>query len=96
MTTDQKIKSVVLRASTLGLDSFILAKVEGENFTAHFEKMKISDSMKVAIALFKQVIDMDIENAKDMPEEKKKLYVELVKDFNSLIISYNKKFENLK
>lgn len=96
LNLEDKIKNLVIRANTIGLDSFVLGTKNGEVWTSHLEKMKLNDAMQFVMVLFKQVINIEIEKHPEMPADRKAVYDSWIKDFDTLMVGYNERFKSLK
>lgn len=89
---DQILKKVSQHASSLGLENFVLAVKRGKLMTFHFQNMRISDAMEMAIAFFHHVINIELEKHPEYSKEYRQLYLDLAKDFDALVKKYNGKF----
>lgn len=95
MTFDQKIKSVVQRAKTVGLASFVLGLRNGEMMTFHFENIKLSDAMSLVIGMFHQILATNKEKSPDMKPERTKIFDEMEAEVDRVIRVYNQKLKDL-
>jgi hypothetical protein len=89
---EKLIKKLADFSKKEGLESFILMAKNGPMVTMHLENINIQSAMQMIIVGFHQIISMELEKHPEYPEDYKKLYTNLGKDFNSLIKDYDQKF----
>lgn len=92
---NDKIKSLARHAKQIGLSSFLLGIANGKLMSFHFENMPIKDAMQLMISGFHHVISLELNRNKDMPKERKQIYINLAHDFNQLVNGANRKFIEL-
>lgn len=83
-----RLKSAIMAIKKTGVDSFVLGMADGELVTTHVEHMPARRMSQIAISLFNQVMDGEI-NSPHLSKEQKELFAELQLRFKDMLREHN-------
>ena len=92
---DAIIKDFIVAGDRAGVDSFILGFEEDGLITTHLQKMPMNVLSRLTIGLFNQMCDHEASQGQ-MSDSYRATMLDLKKEFNVLVKTYNAKFDTIK
>lgn len=89
-----RLKAAVIAIKKSGVDSFVLGLADGELVTTHMEKIPSRRASQIAIALFNQVLQSEIDSPA-LTKEQKEVFAELQLRFRTMLQEHNARMGQL-